>query len=76
MPLLDWLHKSHAVKAAACVRVVRDVETEGYRVRQGTIGTVVAVYGGGEAYAVEFENLDDGMGVVTLYAADLAEATT
>jgi hypothetical protein len=37
------------------VEVVRDVETDdGQRVPAGSQGTVVAVYGGGKAYEVEF----------------------
>ncbi|HEX8964512.1 MAG TPA: DEAD/DEAH box helicase family protein [Rhodocyclaceae bacterium] len=54
------------------VRVLRDVEAEGYRVPAGTEGNVVSVYGGGAAYAVEFEDLGDGMDVVTLPADVLA----
>lgn len=56
------------------VRVVREAEADGYRVRQGMTGTVVSIYGGGQAYALEFANLDDGMGVVTLNPVDLVEA--
>lgn len=56
----------------ACVRLVRDVEAEGYRLTKDMTGTVVSVYGGGEAYAVEFLGLAGGMAVVTIGAADLA----
>ncbi len=56
------------------VRVTRDVEIEGYLIRAGEKGTVVFVYGGGEAYAVEFRDLGDGMDVVTLDASDLERA--
>lgn len=56
------------------VSAVRDVEADGYRVRRGMTGIVVSIYCGDEAYAVEFANLDDGMGVVTLNAADLVKA--
>lgn len=55
----------------ACVRLVRDVEAEGYRLPKDTKGTVVSVYGGGKAYAVEFLGLEGGMAVVTIDAADL-----
>ncbi|MBK6554533.1 MAG: hypothetical protein IPN12_05420 [Rhodocyclaceae bacterium] len=56
----------------ACARLVRDVEAEGYRLTKDMKGTVVSVYGGGEAYAVEFLGLEAGMAVVTIGAADLA----
>ena len=42
---------------------------EGEEVHTGTRGTVVAVYGGGKAYEVEFE-----IGLATIYAADLVKA--
>lgn len=53
------------------VRVRMDRDVEGSHVKRDMVGTVVSVYGGGEAYAVEFENLQGGMAVVTLNAADL-----
>jgi hypothetical protein len=42
---------------------------EGEEVSAGTRGTVVAVYGSGKAYEVEFE-----AGLATIYAADLVKA--
>lgn len=42
---------------------------EGEEVPAGTRGTVVAVYGAGKAYEVEFE-----AGLATVYAADLVKA--
>lgn len=57
---------------SACVRLVRDLEAEGYRLSKEMKGTVVSIYGGGEAYAVEFPSLQGGMAVVTIDAADLA----
>jgi hypothetical protein len=48
------------------------VEAEGYRLTRDMQGTVVSVYGGGEAYAVEFLGLEGGMAVVTIGVADLA----
>ena len=56
------------------VRVLRNIEAEGYRLDKDMVGTVVSVYGGGIAYAVEFAALESGMAVVTIKAADVAEA--
>ena len=53
------------------VRVLHDVETEGYWLRQGMVGTIVSVYGSGAAYAIEFVDLPGGMGVVTLRSRDV-----
>jgi hypothetical protein len=58
----------------ARVRLVQDVEAEGYRLAKDTKGTVVSIYGGGEAYAVEFLGLKGGMAVVTIGATDLADS--
>lgn len=58
----------------ARVRVTRDLQSEGYALHKGMTGTVVAIYGPGEAYAVEFQGLEGGMDVVTLRPGDLAEA--
>jgi hypothetical protein len=49
------------------VRVRGDVEVEGYSLRAGMVGTVVSVYRNGEAFAVEFPELERGSAVVTLY---------
>jgi len=56
------------------VRVRVACEREGYRLSAGLRGTVVAVYGRGEAYAVEFPDLGGEPVVVTLMAADLVDA--
>ena len=48
------------------VSVRHDLETEGYSLRAGMIGAVVSVYRNGEAFAVEFPNLERGSAVVTL----------
>jgi type III restriction enzyme len=48
------------------VMVLRDVQVEGHHLRAGLRGTVVAVYGNGKAYAVEFTDLANGMDVVTM----------
>lgn len=75
MPVLDWLDKKHAlvglaaIEEHAVVAVVADADTEDGPIRAGTQGTVVSVYDGGASYAVESEDLADGMGVVSLNAA-------
>ena len=48
------------------VRVVQDVESDGYAVKKGMRGTIVSVYNSGEAYAVEIPEIADGPAVVTL----------
>jgi type III restriction enzyme len=55
------------------VRLCRDVESEGYRLRCGLTGTVVAIYGAGAAYAVEFADVADGIAVVTVRADAVVE---
>jgi type III restriction enzyme len=50
----------------AVVRLVADHVEVGRLLRKDTVGTVVSVYGGGEAYAVEFEGEDGNIFVVTL----------
>lgn len=57
------------------VRVRGDFEVEGYSLRTGMVGTVVSVYRDGEAFAVEFPELERGSAVVTLYRdqVELAE---
>lgn len=55
------------------VRVRAACEREGYRIKAGLRGTVVAVYGVGEAYAVEFPDLGGEPMVVTMLAADLMD---
>jgi type III restriction enzyme len=55
------------------VRLCRDVDSEGYRLRRDTPGTVVAVYGDGAAYAVEFADVGDAIAVVTIMADALIE---
>jgi type III restriction enzyme len=56
------------------VRVLHACAAEGYQVPAEAIGTVVSVYAGGQAYAVEFENLGGEMAVVTLSAEQLSQA--
>ncbi|RYB02108.1 DUF4926 domain-containing protein [Lichenibacterium ramalinae] len=52
------------------VRVLHAVVTDEEEVViSGSLGTVVAVYGAGKAYEVEFE-----VGLATIYAADLVKA--
>ena len=49
------------------VRVRTNLEVEGYSLRAGMVGTVVNVYRDGEAFAIEFPELERGSAVVTLY---------
>lgn len=58
-----------AIEEHAVVAVLANTDTEDGLIRAGTQGTVVSVYDGGASYAVEFEDLADGMGVVSLNAA-------
>ena len=58
------------------VRVNADTTAEGESLRAGQIGTIVAVYGEGKAYAVEFPDLLAGPGVVTLRVELLEEEET
>jgi len=57
----------------AMVRVLRECEVEGHRLAKDSIGAVVAVYNGGEAYAIELEDAAGATAVVTLRYADVAE---
>lgn len=50
------------------VSLCRDVDSEGYRLPRGMTGTVVAVYGDGAAYAVEFADAGGAPAVVTILA--------
>ena len=59
---------SAPIAAYEIVRVTRSVSAEGYRIPKDTSGTVVAVYDGGAAYAVEIADLPGGSEVVTLRA--------
>ncbi len=81
MPPLDPLNKNQAwYQTGLCnflenkpVQLVRTVECEAYVLGAGQCGTVVAVYGGGQAYAVEFLSVGGEMAVLTIAAEDLAE---
>jgi hypothetical protein len=55
----------------AIVRTRQDVEADGCRLPRHIQGTVVAVYGGGTAYAVEIAELPGGPEVVTLRAEQI-----
>ncbi len=59
----------------ARVRLCRDVQAEGYRLERGKGGTVVAIYGDGMAYAVEFADVDGEVAVVTIMADALVTET-
>lgn len=73
----------HDTKRAACeihehdvVRVRHDLESEGYSLRAGMIGAIVSVYREGEAFAVEFPDLDSGSAVVTLRRNQIEKTTS
>ena len=78
MRLLGWANEFIAVTRMAVqqavlsehdvVRVVQDVESDGYAVKKGMTGAVVSVYNSGEAYAVEISEIQEGPAVVTLRA--------
>jgi len=53
------------------VRVLGNFQVEGYSLSPGMVGTVVNVYRNGEAFAVEFPELERGSAVVTLYRDQL-----
>lgn len=55
----------------ASVRLKRPVDSEGYALKAGQCGTVVAIYGEGQAYAVEFIDANGEMAVATIAAGDL-----
>ncbi len=86
MPILDWLNKNQAVRTAATVsgesrkttlaehatvRLRQTMACEGVNLPAGLKGTVVSVYGGGTAYAIEFCDGLPEMSVVTVPAAAL-----
>lgn len=57
----------------APVMLKRTLESDGYGLTAGQCGTVVSVYGNGEAYAVEFLSNDGEMLVATIAATDLTQ---
>ncbi len=67
--------EARTIAEHARVRLCRDVESEGYRLERGMAGTVVAVYGDGAAYAVEFAAVGGDIAVVTIMADALVEVT-
>lgn len=54
------------------VRLSRDVESEGYQLHRDMVGTVLASYGDGVAYAVEFADVQGEIAVVTVPADALS----
>lgn len=50
------------------VRLCRDVASEGYALCRDMAGTVLSIYGGGVAYAVEFADVNGEIAVVTVEA--------
>jgi len=57
----------------AAVLLKRPVDSDGYALKAGQCGTVVAVYGDGQAYAVEFIDENGEMAVATIAATDLIQ---
>jgi type III restriction enzyme len=57
------------------VRLCRDVASEGYALRRDRVGTVLSIYGGGVAYAVEFADVNGEIAVVTVESDALARDT-
>ncbi|MCP5277695.1 MAG: DEAD/DEAH box helicase family protein [Thiobacillus sp.] len=57
------------------VRLITDFSVDGVSLKRNTVGTVVSVYGGGEAYAVEFVDENDKAMVVVLKRPQLEKAT-
>jgi hypothetical protein len=81
MRLLEWANEfigdtRQAVKKVVLgehdvVRILHDLESDGYDLKSGMTGTIVNVYNAGEAYAVEISGIEDGPAVVTLRANDM-----
>ena len=69
--LRHLLGKNIALVEHTPVRLVRALTSEGHALPAGKDGTVVSVYGQGQAYAVEFLDVDGEMAVLTIAAADL-----
>jgi type III restriction enzyme len=71
--LIDGIAAPRVIAEHSRVRLCRDAESEGYRLRRGAAGTVVAIYGDGAAYAVEFADVGGEFAVVTIMADALIE---
>jgi len=57
---------SACIKEHDTVRATCAINSDGYHVKAGMVGTVVSLYGRGEAFAVEFPDLPDGPAVMTV----------
>jgi hypothetical protein len=68
------LARNKKIQEHDMVRVRANLQVEGYSLRAGMIGTVVSVYRNGEAFAVEFPELERGSAVVTLYRDQIEPA--
>jgi hypothetical protein len=68
------LARNKKIQEHDMVRVRANLQVEGYSLRAGMVGTVVNVYRGGEAFAVEFPELERGSAVVTLYRNQIEPA--
>ena len=66
-----YLRLAAALNEHDVVRVLKDVESDGYAVKKGMTGAIVSVYNSGEAYSVEIPEIEDGPAVVTLQAGDV-----
>ena len=81
MKLLAWANQFIGITREAVertvlsehdvIRVLHDVESDGYKVSKGMTGAIVGVYNAGEAYAVEISEIGDGPAVVTLRGPDM-----
>lgn len=56
------------------VRVLKPVIVEGVSLKRGAVGTIVAVYRDGEAFAVEFPEIPDGTEVLTMSPSQIGPA--
>lgn len=57
------------------VRLLADCVASGHRLEKDALGTVVSIYADGEAYAVEFEETDGNIFVVTLKDGQIGKVT-
>lgn len=69
MPAANEARRAIAIatlKEHDLVRALREINSDGFLVAIGAVGTVVSVYRPGEAFAVEFPEVKDGPAVVTV----------
>jgi acyl-CoA hydrolase len=56
------------------VKAASEIDSDGHTVPAGSVGTVVSVYQPGEAFAVEFPDIEDGPAVVTVRGDEVEPA--